>query len=324
MWRNAETAAFVGWLRARNARVPESERAGLFGLDLYGLRASAAAVLAYLDRVDPEGARRARARYACFDRFGDDPQAYGYAASLGLERGCEDAVVRQLVEMRERAADHAARDGVFHPDDHHHAAESARVVASAERYYRTMFRGRAESWNVRDEHMADALDALLSHLRRSGRSAKAVVWAHDSHVGDARASDLGACGEWSLGQLARERHGAGAYLVAQTTHHGTVVAATDWDGPGLPREVRPAIEGSYESLFHETGIPAFLLFPRGADGTPVAPEPLLERLIGVVYRPETERASHLVEARLSERYDAVMHLDETRALEPLEDATIRG
>jgi erythromycin esterase-like protein len=328
MWRNADVLEFVAWLRGHNERARPSARCGFYGLDLYSLHASMEAVLRYLDDVDPDGARRARARYACFERFGDDAQAYGYAASLGIEPTCEDAVVTQLVEMRARGAAYVAADGRFDPDDHFHAAQNARLVRDAERYYRTMFRGRERSWNLRDEHMADTLGALARHLDGTGPApARVVVWAHNSHVGDARATEMSARGEWNVGQLARERFGAEAFLVGQTTHHGTVTAARDWDGPAERRRVRAGLLGSYESLFHETGIPRFLLFPRAAGsgsrrgdapGDRVAPEPLLERMIGVVYRPETERQSHYFESHLSGQFDALLHFDETRAVEPLE------
>jgi erythromycin esterase-like protein len=186
---------------------------------------------------------------------------------------------------------------------------------NAEAYYRTMYRGRVSSWNLRDRHMAETLDALRDHLGSTGpRPVRVVVWAHNSHVGDARATEMGSIGEWNVGQLARERHGDAAYVVGFTTHHGTVTAADDWDLPARRLRVRPSMAGSYESLLHAVGVPRFLWFP--SDGAP--PEPLLERAIGVVYRPGTERESHYFEARISKQFDAVVHVDETWAVEPLE------
>jgi erythromycin esterase-like protein len=319
MWRNADVLDFVGWLRHHNERLPERARVGFYGLDLYSLYGSMEAVLSYLDQVDPAAARHARDRYACFDRFGEDAQAYGYATTFGVSPSCEEEVLRALRDLRERSAEYVLRDGRFSPDDHFHAEQNARLVRDAERYYRSMFRGRVLSWNLRDRHMLETLAALADHLATTGPvPVKVVVWAHNSHLGDARATEMGDAGEWNLGQLSRERWGGDAVLVGFTTHRGTVTAADDWDAPAKRKNVRPALEGSYESLFHATGIPRFLLLPRADRIPPLPPEPLLERAIGVIYRPETERQSHWFETRLSRQFDAVYHLDETRAVEPLE------
>jgi erythromycin esterase-like protein len=320
MWRNADVLDFVGWLRAHNDGRPERERAGFYGLDLYSLYASIEAVLRYLDDVDPEAARRARARYACFGRFEEDGHDYARATTFGLAPSCEQEAVAQALELQRRSAAYAARDGRFLPDDHFHAHQNARLVRNAEAYYRTMFRGRVASWNLRDEHMTDTLDALVEHLDRTGPApARVVVWAHNSHLGDARATELGDEGEWNVGQLVRERERfAGRSLhVGFSTDHGTVTAADDWGGPARRMAVRPALAGSYESLFHAAGIRRFAMRPV-AGGRPVLPEPLLQRAIGVVYRPETERQSHYFEAALSRQFDLVLHYDETRAVEPLE------
>jgi erythromycin esterase-like protein len=319
MWRNADVLDFVGWLRAHNETLSSDARVGFYGLDLYSLRASMEAVLGYLDKVDPEAARRARYRYGCFDHFGDDTQTYGYAATAGLAPGCEDEVVRQLVEMRRRAAEYAQRDGRIARDEYFFAEQNARLVRNAERYYRAMFQGRVSSWNLRDTHMAETLDALAQFLESEGRAAKIVVWPHNSHLGDARATELGSAGELNLGQLVREQSGDGAVLVGFTTYTGTVTAASDWDAPAELKRVRPGLRGSYESLFHEVGVPRFLLDLRGStDAARALSEPRLERAIGVIYRPETERSSHYFSARLPQQFDAVLHFDETRAVEPLE------
>jgi len=319
MWRNADVLDFVGWLREWNDGVADAERAGFYGLDLYSLQESIDAVLAYLDKIDPEGARRARARYACFDHFGDDPQTYGYSAGFGLARSCEDDVVSQLVELRRRAADYAGRDGGVAPDEFFAAEQNARLVASAEEYYRVMFRGRVESWNLRDRHMTDTLAALAGHLGRDGRAPRLVVWAHNSHLGDARATELGEHGELNVGQLVRERFGADAVLVGFTTFGGTVTAASEWDRPPERKTVRPGLAGSYERLFHDAGLPRMVLPLRddlALNSALVVPR--LERAIGVLYLPETERPSHCFHARLSRQFDYLLHFDETRALEPLE------
>ena len=267
MWRNTVVLDFVGLLREHNDRLGVTERAGFYGLDLYSLYGSIAAVLEYLDRVDPEAARRARQRYACLEHFGQDSQAYGYATSFGVAEPCEDDAVEQLVELQRRAGDYASRDGWLAEDEFFFAEQNARLVKNAEEYYRTMFRGQVPSWNLRDRHMAETLDALAAHLERRAGRAKVVVWAHNSHLGDARATKMGARGELNVGQLARERYGREAVLVGFSTDSGTVTAASDWDAPAERKRVRPALAGSYEALCHEAGLPRFLLPLRtGAGG----------------------------------------------------------
>ena len=320
MWRNADVLDFVGWLRAYNESMPaRANKVGFYGLDLYSLNASIEAVLDYLKRVDPEGAQRARYRYSCFDHFGEDTQAYGYAAGFGLTESCEREVVTQLIELRRSAAEYASRDGRVAADDFFFAEQNARLVKNAEEYYRSMFRGAVSSWNLRDRHMAETLESLVAHLKKQGQQAKVVVWEHNSHLGDARATEMSERGELNVGQLVRDRHGSEALLVGFSTYEGTVTAASDWDGPAERKSVRPALKGSYESLFHEVSIPRFLLLT--TDRGPAAAklkEPRLERAIGVIYRPETERQSHYFYARLPEQFDAVLHFDKTRAVEPLE------
>lgn len=319
MWRNADVLDFVGWLRTHNDTQPADRRAGFYGLDLYSLRASMHAVLAYLDKVDPDAARRARLRYGCFDRFEDEMQAYGYAAGFGLHPSCEREVVTQLLELHRQRAEYASRDGRVAADDFFFAEQNARLVKNAEEYYRTMFQGRAESWNLRDRHMVDTLQELLRFLDRSRPEARVVVWAHNSHLGDARATEMSDRGELNVGQLARERYGANAVLVGFTTYTGTVTAASEWDGPAHRKHVRPALARSYERLFHDVRLPRFLLPLRtDLELASVLAAPSLERAIGVLYLPETERASHYFHARLPEQFDFVLHFDETRAVEPLE------
>jgi erythromycin esterase-like protein len=320
MWRNADVVDFIGWLREHNDKVTDPARkVGFYGLDLYSLHASIAAVLEYLDRVDPEAAQRARFRYACFEHFGEDPQTYGYAASFGLTPDCEREVVLQLVELQRHREELVARGGLVAEDERFQAEMNARVVKDAEEYYRSMFEGRVSSWNLRDRHMADTLDALLRHLDpRLGRS-KAVVWAHNSHVGDARATEMGEAGEINIGQLARQRHPGQARLIGFSTYTGTVTAASNWGAPAERKRIRPGLPASYEGLFHGVRVPSFLLtlgdLGEAAGGLR---EPRLQRAIGVVYLPGTERVSHYFHARLPSQFDAMMHLDETRALEPLE------
>jgi erythromycin esterase-like protein/adenine/guanine phosphoribosyltransferase-like PRPP-binding protein len=323
MWRNADVLDFVGWLRGYNESRPVEQRVGFYGLDLYSLRTSMQAVLEYLDKVDPDAATRARRRYGCFDQFGEEMQEYGYAASAGLHPSCERDVVAQLLELLRQRADYASRDGRVKPDDFFFAAQNARLVRNAEAYYRTMFRGHVESWNLRDSHMVDTLGELMTFLERARQTPRVVVWAHNSHLGDARATEMGQRGEWNVGQLVREQYGARAVLVGFTTATGTVTAATEWDGPAHRRHVRPPLAGSYERLFHDLGVPRFLLPLRSdPDLAAALAVPRLERAIGVLYVPERERVSHYFRASLSEQFDYVLHFDETRAVEPLERSAL--
>ena len=319
MWRNADVLDFIGWLRTHNDAQPVDSRAGFYGLDLYSLRASMQAVLSYLDKVDPDAARRARRRYGCFDQFGGEMQEYGYAATAGFHPSCEREVVTQLLELHRQRLEYASRDGRVAADEFFFAEQNARLVRNAEEYYRTMFKGRADSWNLRDRHMVDTLQELVRFLDRTRPGARIVVWAHNSHLGDARATEMGQGGELNVGQLLREEYGSKAVLVGFTTYTGTVTAASEWDGPAHRKHVRPALAGSYERLFHEAQIPRFLLPLRtDLDLASALSAPRLERAIGVLYLPDSERASHYFHARLSEQFDFVLHIDETRAVEPLE------
>ena len=320
MWRNADVLDFAGWLRAWNESLPEGHPgAGFYGLDLYSMHASMEAVLAYLHLVDPEAEQRARRRYACFEHFGEDPQEYGYAAAFGLSASCEQAVIEQLVDLHESSAEYARRDGRIAPDALFFAEQNARLVRNAERYYRSMFGSRVSSWNLRDTHMVETLVALLAHLAGAWPEPKLVLWAHNSHLGDARATDMGTSGELNVGQLVREHWGTQAVLVGFTTHRGTVTAANDWGEPAQRMRVRPALEGSYEALFHEVGLPAFMMdLGKPGELASVLDRPRLERAIGVIYRPQTERLSHYFHARLPAQFDVVLHYDSTRAVEPLE------
>src|SRR5256885_7768874 len=306
MWRNTAVVEFLRWLRARNDQVPPDKRAGIYGMDLYSLYTSIRAVIDYLDRTDPAAAERARARYACFDHHGD-PQAYGYAARLGIG-DCEESVVKMLAELQKRSA----ADG----EDAFSAAQNARLARNAEAYYRSMFGSRIASWNLRDRHMAETLENLLDFL---GPASRVVVWAHNSHLGDARATEMGEEGELNVGQLVRERFGASALLVGFTTYDGTVTAAHEWDGAAERMQIVPSMAGSVEALFRDVGLPRFFLPLRDpGEALGALREPRLERAIGVIYRPDTERASHYFSARVAEQFDAVIHLDRTRAVEPLD------
>jgi len=320
MWRNADVLDFVGWLRAHNDGLAEGRGAvGVHGLDLYSLGASIEAVVGYLDRHDPEAAERARRRYECLQPYSGESTEYGRAVLLGVSASCRRHVLAELVELRRRAGDYLRADGPVAEDDYFVAERNAALVADAEEYYRTMFGDAAASWNLRDRHMADTLDHLMAHMDRHGATSRVVVWEHNSHIGDARATQMAQRGELNVGQLMRERHPREVVLVGFTTHTGTVTAASGWGAPAERMRVRPALEGSYEAVFHEAGIPAFLLCPPSASAwSPALREPRLERAIGVIYRPQTERQSHWFAADIAAQFDAVVHIDTTRAVEPLE------
>lgn len=319
MWRNADVLDFIGWLRTHNDSLDQAKRIGFYGLDLYSLHASMERVLRYLDEIDPDAAHRARLRYACFDNYGKDAQAYGYAAGLGLSASCENEAVSQLIDLQQSSLRYARMDGLGALGRFFDAEQNAHVVKDAEEYYRAMFRGSVSSWNLRDRHMAETFDALIDYLELQNPRAKMVIWAHNSHVGDARATQMGKSGEWNIGQLIREKHGRDCRNVGFTTYSGTVTAASEWDRPAERKRVQPARFDSYEGLFHQVGIPAFSLnLQPGSHVANGLGEPMLERAIGVVYRPESELASHYFQATLSDQFDAMIHFDETRAVEPLE------
>lgn len=314
MWRNTDVEAFVRWMREYNAARPASERRAFYGLDLYNMRASMAAVLGYLDKVDPRAAAEARERYACLAPWNAEPAAYGRAS---LSRGyaiCEAPVVSILLDLARHAASYTAQDGESFFD----AAQNAQLVAGAERYYRLMYYGAHESWNLRDRHMFDTLERILA---RRGPASKVVVWAHNSHIGDARYTEMGAAREeLNIGQLCRERFGRDAALIGFGTHTGSVLAASDWDAPAEVKTVRPSRSDSFEALFHDVGQPRYLVDLRPGHNEALREDlrtPRLERYIGVVYRPESERLSHYAHASLSDQYDGFVWLDSTSAVTPL-------
>ena len=321
MWRNTDVSTFVDWLRAHNEGVRAGPKVGFYGLDLYSLFTSVKEVLNYLEQVDPTAAAEARRRYACFDHYGEDSQHYGYATGVGLSESCQQGVLTQLQELQQRAFDYMQADGASAEDAFFYAQQNARLVKNAEEYYRTMFRGRISSWNLRDSHMAETLDALARHLSRDGEPAKVVVWEHNSHIGDARATEVGGLGEWNVGELARKAYPGQTCLIGFSTYDGHVTAASEWDGPAERKRVRPALHGSYEELLHQVGLPRYYLNLR--DDTPVRRlmlERRLERAIGVLYLPRSERQSHYFNAQMAQQFDAIIHIDRTDALVPL-DAT---
>ncbi len=311
MWANHEVATFLDWLRAHNAST--GAQVGFFGLDVYSLWDSLRRVFAYLAEHHPEELDQAIAAYRCFEPYDEDPQAYAWATRM-VSESCEAEVVELLAEVRRAALDDAASTG--DADDAFDALQNAEVVAGAERYYRTMVRADGESWNVRDGHMADTLDRLMAH---HGPSARGVVWAHNTHVGDARATDMARAGMLNLGQLARERHADdGVMLVGFAGHRGSVIAAPAWGDPPRRTPVPPALAGTHEDLLHRAlGQPSLLTFPERRDGAWLAGR-RGHRAIGVVYEPEAERRGNWVPTVMGERYDALLSFDETDALHPLQ------
>lgn len=320
MWRNNEVRDFVDWLHKHNAATKFASRVAFHGLDLYSLHASIRSVLDYLDQVEPDAARIARQRYGCLTPWQGDPAAYGHAALTGTYHTCEQQVVRTLKDLLEKRVAYAERDGERFFD----AVQNARLVASAERYYRIMYYGSRASWNLRDEHMFTTLKNLLAFY---GAGSKAIVWAHNSHVGNSAATEMASRGEHNIGHLCRQEFGDDAYLVGFGTNSGTVAAASDWDGPMEIKKVQPALPKSYERLCHATGHARFTLGMRnrsgltGADGLGT---PQLERAIGVIYRPETERASHYFEAVLPRQFDEYIWFDDTRAVTPIDTTALAG
>lgn len=319
IWRNADVLDFVGWLRAHNEDASPAAKVGFHGLDLFGLHASLGAVLRALDRVNPEAAQRARERFAGFDRSGEGASVSGEDASLGLGAAHVHEVAQQLRVLQRERAKNAERRGILPEDERLFAEQSTRAGTHAEEYYAAMLVGRTASWNLRNAYMATALDALVTHLDRDRDRAKVVVWAHNSQVGDARATEMSAAGQLSLGQLVRDRYRGDAILIGFTTYAGTVTAASSWGGPAERKELRPALWGSYEDLFHRTAIPRFSLLMNELEAvTDALNRPRLQRSMGAVYAPRAERANHYFAASLPSEFDAVIHFDRTRALESLD------
>jgi erythromycin esterase-like protein len=321
MWRNADVLDFVGWLREYNDFCNTSlhPKVGFYGLDLYSMYASIEEVLRYLDRVDPAAAAQARQHYACLEAFSEHPERYGFAVGSGLQPSCRDGVLTALLAIQRKASRYARLDGRVAEDQYFYAEQNARIIANAERYYSAMIDYSVSTWNLRDVHMIDTLERLMAHLARFQDDTKAVVWAHNSHVGNADATAMALRQETNLGALAHARFCNDCFAIGFTTYTGTVTAASDWHAPEERKRVLPARLDSYEHLFHELGISRFWVPLRlqrpSFEGLPSQRR---ERAIGVVYRPETELQSHYFIANLLHQFDAVYHFDVTRAVQPLE------
>ncbi|MFB6264890.1 MAG: erythromycin esterase family protein [Bradymonadaceae bacterium] len=311
-------AVEADWPDACREDLDPEKRVGFYGLDLYSLHRSAEAVVEYLEEIDEAAAERARERYACFDHVDADPQAYGMAAVHGPEGSCEEEVVEQLVDLRRRRATHLQRDGLAARDEQFYAEQNARVAKDAEAYYRAMFRGDLESWNVRDRHMFGTLEDLIEHRRSTVGTGKVVVWEHNSHLGDARATTSSRRGQINVGQLVNETYGDDAISIGMTTYDGTVSAASNWDEPVDHKYIRPARDDSHEGLFHRLPHPYFTIDLGDESLRTRLIETRYQRAIGVIYRPETELMSHYFKAQLPYQFDALVHVDRTHALEPLD------
>ncbi len=320
MWRNNDVREFVDWLRIHNTDEKPDKRVAFRGLDLYSLYSSIRAILKYLDEGDPATAEIARHRYGCLTPWQADPATYGRAALAGTYRSCEAEVVRMLTELSAKHREYAEHDGERFLD----AVQNARLVANAERYYRVMYYGSRESWNLRDGYMFETLKILRDFHAPDNKS---IVWAHNSHVGDAAATEMSSRGEINIGHLCRKEFGDRVYSIGFGTDNGTVAAASDWDGPMEVKTVQPSLAGSYERLFHDTGLPGFMLGlgePGSGSLRQGLSEPRLQRAIGVIYRPETERASHYFHAVLPMQFDEYIWIDTTHAVKPFETAVLEG
>lgn len=323
MWRNTEVLAFITWLRSYNEETGrygrQQESVGFYGLDLYSMTTSMRAVLAYLDKIDPDEAAAARARYGCFGQFIENPQAYGYAIASGRWDSCEQEVLTQLMQLQRKARLYVEKDGGFAGNEYFAAQQNAELVKNAEEYYRAMFRGRPNTWNLRDRHMFETLEKLAAHLEaRLGREARIIVWAHNSHLGNAAATDMGRRGEINIGQLVTEKYADKALRIGFSTSRGKVTAASDWDGTAETKTIRDPLPDSYEEIFSQLEKKRFF-FDLGTENQAVAmlEKQRLQRAIGVIYRPETERMSHYFYASLPRQFDFMIHLDNTQALQPL-------
>jgi erythromycin esterase-like protein len=318
MWRNEIVKSFIEWLRDYNSALENSHKIGFYGLDLYSLNKSTEIIINYLDKIDKTAADRARERYSCFYGFKSELAKYGYALSLGLAPSCKNAVVEQLIELNANAFKYLQK-GILKEDELFYIEQNARLVKAAEQYYRSMFSDEISSWNVRDDHMADTLYLLVNYISKvKSCTAKIVVWAHNSHIGDARATEKGkGYNEINLGQRVKERSGNKSFLLGFMTNKGTVTAASNWDGVVERKNLRPALRGSYEHYFKHLG-KDFIINLRDHNLKAIIPETMLERAVGVLYRPKTEFISHYFEADLLKQFDGLIYLNETKALTPLE------
>lgn len=331
MWRNKEVVKFIEWLYVYNneynmLRPEEMRSVGFYGLDLYSLNKSVSAVINYLDKIDPNAAKQAKIRYSCLDHFMDNPQSYGYATELNLIESCKQEIVNQLTELRNSSYKYMKANGFVAQDEYFYAEQNAKLIRNAEEYYRAMFRGRPDSWNIRDRHMYETMESLTDHLSKQlDRDAKIVVWAHNSHIGNASATEMASRGEINIGQMVRHNHKGKSLLIGFSTCTGTVTAASDWDSPTQNKKISFPIVGSYEEIFSRAREKQFLLnLMEDNDAVDLLRTQRLQRAIGVIYRPETERYSHYFYTCLPEQFDFMIHYNATNAVEPLPTKSIES
>lgn len=320
MWRNKTIPPFIDWLKNYNQSIKiVNEKIGFFGLDLYSLNASIKAVIDYLESVDPIEAKIAHSRYACFDNLGLDPQDYGYLISKKLKKPCVEESINQLLEMQHYAFKYISRN-LTNEDSHFFATQNARIIKNAENYYRTMFSGDVSAWNIRDKHMVETINIISDYLEQKfNKPAKLVIWAHNSHLGDARATEMRERGEINVGQLVKEEH-TKTFSIGFSTYEGHVLAANNWDEIPQAKKISPGLQGSFEELFHECKYKNFILPLKGNyELDHYLKIPRLQRAIGVLYRPQTERDSHYFFTRLPYQFDSIIHLDKTSALQTLSE-----
>jgi erythromycin esterase-like protein len=335
MWRNTVMVDFVNWLRDFNKDIPSHQRTAFYGMDLYSFYSSMEAVIQYLEKVSPEDAKIARNRYSHFERFQGDPQSYGFAHSLGVAPSYKTECVKTLVDLREKGEIYLKGEGgLIDGDELFYAEQNARLVQNAEEYYRELFQGDSHTWNIRDGHMAECVSSLLSfhEKKHSSPDQKIVLWAHNSHLGDSQYTDVSKYGQINLGHMLKERFKGHTFTVGFSTYTGTVTAAPKWDMPAHLYNVNPGMKDSYEEFFHNLGQQAehenfMMILRKTANGRQevvsksleeALSAPKLERYIGVIYRPDTERASHYSRSRIGKEYDAIIHFDSTAALQPLD------
>lgn len=320
MWRNTTLLPFLSWLREHNDPLPLEKKVGMYGLDLYSLYSSIQAVLNYLEKTDPQAAQQARARYNCLAHYASSPQEYGYMVAKGLKHHCAKEVSAQLLELQNRILKQVKNNEHTKVDKQFYVLQNARLVKNAEAYYRVLFEGRASAWNIRAQHMMETLNNLIHHLEtRYHQPAKVIVWAHNSHLGDARATEMSDQGKFNIGQLAKENYPEDVFSLGFSTYEGTVTAASDWGGMPECKRVNPALPESYEDLFHQVPHNDFLLLLTENELSCHKLTPYrLQRAIGVIYIPEAERRSHYFFTRLPQQFDAIIHIDQTTAVEPLD------
>jgi len=315
MWRNVPMLKMCEWLRSHNKKQEHNDKVGFYGLDMYSLYRSIDEIINCLDTIDPQLAAEARYNYSCLDHFRADPQTYGYAVFTKISKSCTDEVIKQLKILLDRDWDLLAQ-GALSADQAFYIEQNARVVKNAEEYYRQLFVNEINNWNLRDSHMFQTINQLIKHYELKGiKKPKIIIWAHNSHIGNAQATEMNKRGEYNIGQLIKKQYNKNSFSLGFTTYEGTVSAASDWHGPVERKFVQKALQDSYEELFHTVEIPNFLLLLHNKE---IVPQTLLERAIGVIYKPETERMSHYFYAHLSQQFDAIMHCDKTTAIEPLE------